>query len=123
MSPIVMPFITITSCFSMITHSPKSQGSICTQFLEAENVPVLPWPAHSADMSPIVHVWDALDLRVQQHVQVYAYIQQLRTEIEEEWYNTPQATINSLIKSMQSKCVTLHEVTPYWFLIPHYCLF
>jgi hypothetical protein len=33
---------------------------ICTQFLEAENVPVLPWPAHSPDMSSIEHVWDFL---------------------------------------------------------------
>ena len=31
---------------------------ICTQFLEAENVPVLPWPAYSPDMSPIEHIWD-----------------------------------------------------------------
>uniref|UniRef100_A0AAZ3R4Y1 Tc1-like transposase DDE domain-containing protein n=1 Tax=Oncorhynchus tshawytscha TaxID=74940 RepID=A0AAZ3R4Y1_ONCTS len=37
---------------------------ICTQFLEAGNVPVLPWPAYSPDISPIEHVWDALDQRV-----------------------------------------------------------
>ena len=37
---------------------------ISTQFLEAEKVPVLPWPAFSAYMSPIEHVWDALDQRV-----------------------------------------------------------
>ncbi len=34
---------------------------LCTQFLEAENIPVLAWPAYSPDMSPIEHVWDALD--------------------------------------------------------------
>ena len=34
------------------------------RILKAENVPVLPWPAYSPDMSPIEHVWDALDLRV-----------------------------------------------------------
>ncbi len=37
---------------------------ICTQFLEAENIPVLAWPAYSPDMSPIEHVWDALDRRI-----------------------------------------------------------
>ena len=71
----------------------------CPQFLEAENVPVLPWPyspAYSPDMSPIEHIWDALD-----RVPVHANIQQLCTAIEEEWDNIPQATINSLI--------TLHE--------------
>uniref|UniRef100_A0AAR2LGM7 Tc1-like transposase DDE domain-containing protein n=1 Tax=Pygocentrus nattereri TaxID=42514 RepID=A0AAR2LGM7_PYGNA len=37
---------------------------ICTQFLEAENIPVLACPAHSPDMSPIEHVWDAPDRRI-----------------------------------------------------------
>ena len=68
---------------------------ICTQFLEAENVPVLPWPAHSPDMSPIEHVCDTLDRRVRQRVPVPANIQQLLTAIEEEWDNIPQATITT----------------------------
>ena len=66
---------------------------ICTQFLKYENVPVLPWPAY-LDMSPTEYVWDALDQWVQQHVPNTANIQQLRTGIEEEWHNIPQATIN-----------------------------
>uniref|UniRef100_A0A3P8YVF9 Tc1-like transposase DDE domain-containing protein n=1 Tax=Esox lucius TaxID=8010 RepID=A0A3P8YVF9_ESOLU len=37
---------------------------ICTEFLEAENIPVLVWPAYSPDMSPIEHVWNALDRRI-----------------------------------------------------------
>jgi len=56
-------------------------ASICTQFLEAENIPVLTWPAHSP-------------------VPVPANIQQLHTAIEEEWTNITQATINNLINSM-----------------------
>ena len=57
---------------------------ICTQFLEAENVPVLTWPAYSPDMSPIEHILDARDRHVRQHVPVPANIQQLRTAIETE---------------------------------------
>jgi hypothetical protein len=30
-------------------------------------------------------------------------------DIEEEWDNIPQATINNLINSMQRRCVVLHE--------------
>ena len=56
-------------------------------------------PAYSPDMSPIEHVWNALDLRVQQRAPVLTNIQQLRTAIEEEWDNIPQAKINSLINS------------------------
>uniref|UniRef100_A0A8C6S367 Tc1-like transposase DDE domain-containing protein n=1 Tax=Neogobius melanostomus TaxID=47308 RepID=A0A8C6S367_9GOBI len=73
---------------------------ICTHFLEAENVPVLAWPAYSPDMSPIEHVWDVLDRRIRQRVPVPTNIQQLRTAIEEEWTNIPQATIDNLINSM-----------------------
>ena len=73
---------------------------ICTQFLEAENVPVLPWPAYLPDMSPIDHVWDALDRGVRQHVPVPANIQQLRTPIE-VWDNIPQTTINSPVNAMK----------------------
>ena len=39
---------------------------ICTQFLEAENIPVVLWPAYSPDMLPIEHVWNALDRRARQ---------------------------------------------------------
>ncbi|ROL46141.1 Transposable element Tc1 transposase [Anabarilius grahami] len=82
---------------------------ICTQFLEAENIPVLAWPAYSPDMSPIEDVWDALDRCIQQHVPVPANIQKLRIAIEEEWTNIPQATINNLINSMRRRCVALRE--------------
>ncbi len=93
---------------------------ICTQFLEAENIPVLAWPVYSPDMSPIEHVWDALDRRVRQRVPVPANIQQLRTAIEEEWTNIPQATINNLINSMRRRFVALREAnggpTGYWLV-------
>ncbi len=88
---------------------------ICTQFLEATNIPVLAWPAYSPDMSPIEHVWDALDQRIRQRVPVPANIQQLRTAIEEKWTNIPQATINNLINSMQLyvlQCLRQMVVTP-----------
>ena len=97
--PIVMPFI---RRHHLLFHdnSRPHDARICTQFLEAENVPVLPWPVYSPDMLPTEHVWDALDRLVRQRVPVPANIQLLRTAIEEEWDNIPQATINSLINSM-----------------------
>ena len=86
----------------MIVHGPILQGS-GTQFLDAENVPVLPWPAYSPDMSPIEHVWNALDRHVRQRVPVPANIQQLRAAIEEAWDNIPQPTINSLNSQLYAK--------------------
>uniref|UniRef100_A0AAZ3Q7R2 Tc1-like transposase DDE domain-containing protein n=1 Tax=Oncorhynchus tshawytscha TaxID=74940 RepID=A0AAZ3Q7R2_ONCTS len=55
-----MPFIHRHHVIFQHDNSWPHVARICTQFLEAENVPVPPWPAYSPDMSPIEHVWDAL---------------------------------------------------------------
>ena len=38
-------------------------------FLQANGINVMDWPAMSADMSPIEHVWDELGRRVPNRVQ------------------------------------------------------
>ncbi len=88
--PIVVPFIHDHHLMLQHDNAWPHVARICTQFLEAENIPVIAWPAYSLDMSPIEHVWDALDWRIRQHVPVPANIQQLHTAIEEEWTNIPQ---------------------------------
>ncbi len=107
--PIVVPFIHDHHLMLQHDNARPHVAKICTQFLEAENIPVLAWPAYSLDMSPIELVWDALDRRILQRVPVPANIQQLRTAIEEKWTNIVQATINNLINSMWRKCVGLRE--------------
>ena len=106
--PIVVPFLCRRCLMFQHDDAWTNVSRICTQFLEAENVPVLPWPVYSPDMYiglyihliHIEHVWDALDRCVRQRVPVPANIQQLCTAIEEEWDNVPQATINSMINSV-----------------------
>ncbi len=69
-------------------------------------------------MSRIEHVWDALDRRIRQSVPVPANIQQLRTAIEEEWTNIPQATINNLINSMRRRWQMVVTPDTEWFSDP-----
>ncbi len=118
--PIVVPFIHDHRLMLQHDNARPHVARICTQFLEAEKIPVLAWPAYSPDMSPIEHVWDTLDRRIRQRIPVPANIQQLHTAIEEEWTNIPQATINNLINSMQRRCVALREAngghTRYWLV-------
>ncbi len=118
--PIVVPFIHDHHLMLQHDNARPHVARICTQFQEAENIPVLAWPAYSPDMSPIGHVWDALDQHIRQRVPVPANIQQLRTAIEEERNNIPQATINNLINSMWWRCVALREAngghTRYWLV-------
>ncbi|XDV29487.1 hypothetical protein PO909_032606 [Leuciscus waleckii] len=87
--PIVLPFIHDHHLMLQHNNARPHVARICTQFLEAENIPVLAWPAYSPDMSPIEHVWDALDRLIRHRVPGTANIQQLRTAIEEEWTNIP----------------------------------
>ncbi len=119
--PIVVPFIHDHHLMLQHYNARPHVARICTQFLEAEIIPVFAWPAYSPDISPIEQVWDALDQRIRQRVPVPADIQQLRTAIKEEWINIPQATINNPINSMQRRCVALREAngghTRYWLVL------
>ena len=90
--PIVVPIIYRHHLMFQHDNARPHVARVCTQFLEAENVPVLSWPPYSPDMLPIEHVWDALDRRVRQRVPVPTNIQQLRTA-----------------NSMRRRCVELHE--------------
>ncbi len=107
--PVFVPFIHCHHLMLQHDNAWPHVARICTQFLEAENIPVLAWPAYSPDMSPIAHVWDSLDQCIRQSVPVLGNIQQLCTAIEEEWTNIPQAKINNLINSMGRRCVALCE--------------
>ena len=86
--PIVVPFIRRHHLMFQHDNARPHVARIWSQFLDAESGPVLPWPAYSPDMSPIEHVWDALDSRITVHTN----IQQFHTANEEEWNNIPQAT-------------------------------
>ncbi len=109
LSPIVVLFIHDHPLVLQHDNAWPHVTRICTQFLEAENIPVIAWPACSPDMSLIEHVWDALDRSIRQRVPVPAKIQQLRTAIEEEWTNITQATINNLINTTRRRCAALRE--------------
>uniref|UniRef100_A0A8D3CD91 Tc1-like transposase DDE domain-containing protein n=1 Tax=Scophthalmus maximus TaxID=52904 RepID=A0A8D3CD91_SCOMX len=101
--PIVVPFIHDHHLMLQHDNLRPHVARICAQFLEDENIPVLAWPAYSLGMSPIEHVWDALDRRIRQRVPGPANIQQLRTAIEEEWTNIPQM-VPSVHTAVCGKC-------------------
>uniref|UniRef100_A0A9J8DAX3 Tc1-like transposase DDE domain-containing protein n=1 Tax=Cyprinus carpio carpio TaxID=630221 RepID=A0A9J8DAX3_CYPCA len=66
---------------------------------------VLAWPAYSPDMSPIEHVWDALDWLIRQRVPVPANI----LALVEEWVTFSQKELVNLVQSMRIKCTVVHR--------------
>lgn len=73
-------------------------------FLRTNGITVMNWPAMSADMSPIEHIWDELDRRVRSRRRKPTNAAQLRQALVQEWDNMPQATIQSVINSMRRRC-------------------
>ena len=70
------------------------------EFLEAEGVVQLPWPACSPDMNPIEHAWDALGRAINDREVIPQNLQELADALREEWDAMPVDVINKLLDSM-----------------------
>ena len=68
-------------------------------FLQANNIGVLPWPACSPDCNPIEHVWDYLGRRQPQT----ANVQQLMAALHQEWGRIPRYLLRNLCGSMRRR--------------------
>ncbi|GFV70462.1 transposable element Tcb2 transposase [Trichonephila clavipes] len=75
------------------------------------------WPACSADMNLIEHVWDALGRQIVRRQPPPQTLQEQESALLKEWDRIPQLVISSLIDSMPHRCSTLLAVrgnhTPY----------
>ena len=61
------------------------------------------WPALSADMSPIEHVWDELGHRVRNRVRPPANVAQLSQMLIQEWNNIKHLRIQNGIQSVRHR--------------------
>ena len=75
---------------------------ICRQFLNRNNVNVLPWPAVSADMNSIKHIWDYLVRKVRARGNVHN-LRDLENALYQEWNNIPNVVIRRYVRSMRGR--------------------
>ena len=80
------------------------------EFLDAEDVQQMPWPACSPDMNPIEHAWDALGRAINGRNIIPQTLQQLAQALTEEWDALPQESINNLVDSMTRRVDALIRV-------------
>jgi transposase len=73
---------------------------IVVRYLEQVGIRRPPWPVNSPDLNPIVHVWDFLGKRVRRCQPRPETLNGLRVALQEEWAQTPQDYITTLIQSM-----------------------
>ena len=75
---------------------------ICRQFLNRNNVNVLPWPAVSPDMNPIEHIWDYLGRKVRARGNVHN-LTDLENALIQEWNNIPNVIFRRYVRSMRGR--------------------
>ena len=72
------------------------------QFLNRNNVKVLPWPAVSPDMDPIEHIWDYLGRKVRALGNVHN-LRDLENALIQEWNDIPNFVIRRYVRSMRGR--------------------
>ena len=77
----VVPFIRRHGGVFQQDNARPHVARVCIDFLQRQNIDVLPWPALSADMSPIEHLWDMLGRRVRQRRQQPVTLNELRNAL------------------------------------------
>ena len=106
----VVPFIQRHGGILQHDKARPHVARVCTDFLQTQNINVLPWPAVSADMSPIEHLWDMLDRQVRQRRQQPRTLNELHQALTFEWLRLPQRLVRQLVGSMCCRCQSLIEL-------------
>ena len=71
----------------------QDNASLTMDYLEQNNINVLPWPSKSPDLNPIEHLWDQLDKRVRQRQPPHQTLDQLRQMLQQEWRTIPRNNV------------------------------
>ncbi|XP_071093628.1 uncharacterized protein [Haliotis cracherodii] len=97
----VVPSINANGAIFQQDKARPHVARVCTKLLRQNNVPTLPWPARSPDLSP--YLWDVLDRRVRQRQPPPQTLQELFAALEQEWQNIPLAVIRTSMVSSGSR--------------------
>lgn len=106
LQPLVLPFLR-RHRFNHVLQQDNARchvARLTMDFLQAQHVRVLPWPAMSPDLNPIEHMWDELGRRVKNRINPPETLEELRRALVAEWTNIPQGFIRNLIASMRRRC-------------------
>ncbi|QRW15697.1 Transposable element Tcb2 transposase [Rhizoctonia solani] len=100
-----MADLSIPVCCTVFQHDndPKHTAKVTQEWLNTQQLSVLPWPANSPYMNIIENVWDYLDRCVRMRHQLPTRANDLWAILQEEWECIPQAYIDKLYDSMTER--------------------
>ena len=89
--------------FQQDTARPRT-ALVTMDYLEQNNINVLPLPSKSPDLIPIEHLWDRLNKRVHQRLPLTQTLDQLRQMLQQEWRTILRNNVRNVIGSMPRRC-------------------
>ena len=109
LAPVVVPYFNVNRNVTIFQQYNARCHTACVSvdYLQQQNIDLLPWPARSPDLSPIEHLWYALDRRVRQcQPQTLC---DMRNFLVEEWNRIPQQQMRALTNSMRRRCLAVRD--------------
>ena len=100
--PHVVPFFTQHPGSLFQQDNARVHSAFLTQnFLQANEIHVLDWPALSPDLAPTEHLWNELGRRIHNRRRHSTNVNELQVALRQEWNNMPEAFINRFVYSMR----------------------
>lgn len=84
-------------------NAPAHRAQVTQAFLRRNNIPTIQWPAMSADLNPIEHLWSYLKNRINNLQNRPFSVAALRREIGRAWNRVPQAYLARPRNSMPNR--------------------
>ncbi|GFW20459.1 transposable element Tcb1 transposase [Trichonephila clavipes] len=108
LEPVVLPYLQglATAIFQQDNTRPHV-ARIAQRFFANHQIELLPWPAHSPDLSPIENIWPMVAQRLTQITPPDAIPDQLWQRVEAAWSFVSQEHIQSLFESMVRRVAEL----------------
>lgn len=102
--PCVIPTVRSRNLLFQHDNAPPHRARVAAQALAQNDVPLLRWPAHSPDLSPIEHAWDVLGRRLHElYPMPPVSLHVLRQRLIEQWNRIPQHQLDVLCDSLPQR--------------------
>lgn len=107
--PVIRPFMPVIGKKFRLMHdnARPHEAKKSLEYLHAEGIRRMKWPAMSPDINPIEHLWDELKRRLRNGDHQPQSIEELKLRIQQEWDSLPQNCIQKLIQSMPSRLAAI----------------
>lgn len=84
-------------------NAPCHKSKTTMAYLEANNIPLMVWPAQSPDLIPIENVWSYIKLKLAEYSPKSK--EELKNLISQIWNEIPADFLKKLIDGMHSRCL------------------